>query len=43
MRLLIVRKFWGLNTDRILQPFFRKVVLSQNVSPQGVYRMHGCN
>jgi len=25
----LVRKFWGLNTDRILQPLLRKVVLSQ--------------
>jgi hypothetical protein len=34
----LVGQFWGLNTDRILEPFLRKVVLSQNGSPHGVYR-----
>jgi hypothetical protein len=33
----LVGQFWGLNTDRILQPFLRKVVLSQNGSPHGVH------
>jgi hypothetical protein len=27
----LVNQFWGLNSDRILQPLLRKVVLSQKV------------
>ena len=27
----LVHQFWGLNTDRILQPLFRKIILSQKV------------
>jgi hypothetical protein len=33
----LLGRFWGLNTDCILQPFLRKVVLSQNGSPHGFY------
>jgi hypothetical protein len=33
----LVGQFWGLNTDCILQPLLRRVVLSQNGSPHGVY------
>ena len=36
----LVHQFWGLNTDRILQPLLQKVLHSPNSLPPGVYRMH---
>ena len=34
---VLLGRFWGLDTDCILELFLRKVVLSQNGSPHGVY------
>jgi tetratricopeptide (TPR) repeat protein len=36
-------QFWGLDSDRILKLVLREIILSQNVSPHGVYQMHRFN
>jgi hypothetical protein len=37
---LLVGRFWGLDSDRVLKLVLREIILSQNGSPRGVYRMH---
>jgi hypothetical protein len=42
-RPVLVGQFWGLDSDRILKLVLREIILSQNVSPHGVYQMHRFN